>query len=181
MAQYHKFLNLRSVFWCQLAASACSSSSRCPTWSSCGWKNVDDVCLQCRPPLQISPAISNRVSWSRRWALKWLRGFDDRAPQRIVLPFLTIASCPVSEPLRFAIFGTTCSIFNLWSRPWGTDCWVSMEDVHFQSRVALPPRKHKHEILRFRWFNIDNVASVELWESDSQNSTEVLYHQNLFQ
>jgi len=46
-----------------------------------------------------------------------------------------------SEPLRRAIFGTTSSIFYLWSRPWevarllGLDCTAS----EGRGRVALPP------------------------------------------
>jgi len=40
------------------------------------------------------------------------------------LPDLThLLDCSASEPLRRAIFGTTSSIFDFWSRPWSmTDC-----------------------------------------------------------
>jgi len=42
-----------------------------------------------------------------------------------------------SEPLLRAIFGTTFSILDLWSRPWGwPDCWVYVEFLH-----APIPRK----------------------------------------
>jgi len=30
-----------------------------------------------------------------------------------------LLDCPASKPLWRAIFGTTSSIFDLWSRPWG--------------------------------------------------------------
>jgi len=30
-----------------------------------------------------------------------------------------LLDCPTSEPLRRAIFGTTSSIFDIWSRSWG--------------------------------------------------------------
>jgi len=35
------------------------------------------------------------------------------------LTYLLLFDCPASEPLRRAIFGTTSSIFDPWSRPWG--------------------------------------------------------------
>jgi len=45
--------------------------------------------------------------------------------------------CPASEPLRRAIFGTTSSIFDLWSRPWGVDRLLSLHGV--------PPHPHPPE------------------------------------
>jgi len=55
-----------------------------------------------------------------------------------------LLDCPASEPLRRAIFGTTSSIFDLWSRPWGvTRLLVSVAFFHAPSlgrgRVAPPP------------------------------------------
>jgi len=50
--------------------------------------------------------------------------------------------CPASEPLRRTIFGTTSSIFDLWSRFWGVaGCWVSVEFFRAlrRGRVAPPP------------------------------------------
>ena len=39
-----------------------------------------------------------------------------------------LLDCPASEPLRKSIFGSSLSILDLWSRPWGApDCWVSGE------------------------------------------------------
>jgi len=57
-------------------------------------------------------------------------------PRTFYLTHLLL-NCPASEPLRRAIFGTTSSIFYVWSRPgvW-IDCWVSVEFLH-----APIPRK----------------------------------------
>jgi len=39
----------------------------------------------------------------------------------------TLLYCPASEPLRRAIFGSTSSIVDRWSRPWAWPyCWVSV-------------------------------------------------------
>jgi len=54
-------------------------------------------------------------------------------------------SCPASEPLRRAIFGTTSSIFDLWSRPWGVARLLGLRGVpprppsFGRGRVAPPP------------------------------------------
>jgi len=59
-----------------------------------------------------------------------------------------LLDCPKSEPLRWAIFGITSSIFDLWSRPWGVarllarvgSPWSSsMPSSHGRGRVAAPP------------------------------------------
>jgi len=45
-----------------------------------------------------------------------------------------LLDCRASEPLRRAIFGTTSSIFDLWSRPWGVARLLDLRGV--------PPRPH---------------------------------------
>jgi len=45
-----------------------------------------------------------------------------------------ILDYPASEPLRRAMFGTTFSIFDLWSRPWGV--------VRLLGLRGVPPRPH---------------------------------------
>jgi len=47
-----------------------------------------------------------------------------------------LLDCPVSEPLRRAISGTT-SIFDLWSKPWGVARLLDLRGV--------PPRPHPSE------------------------------------
>jgi len=48
-----------------------------------------------------------------------------------------LLDCPTSEPLRRAIFGTTSSIFDLWSRPCGVARLLGLREV--------PPRPIPHK------------------------------------
>jgi len=58
-----------------------------------------------------------------------------------------LLDCPASEPLRPVIFGTTSSIFDLWSRPWTwPECWVSVEFLH-----VLIPRKGSGSTTTFKF------------------------------
>ena len=45
-----------------------------------------------------------------------------------------LLDCPASEPLRKSIFGSSLSILDLWSRPWGVDRLLGLRGV--------PPRPH---------------------------------------
>jgi len=40
-----------------------------------------------------------------------------------------LLDCPASEPLRCAIFGTTSSILDFWSRPWGVAQLLGLRGV----------------------------------------------------
>jgi len=48
-----------------------------------------------------------------------------------------LLDCPASEPIWRAIFGTTSSFFDLWSRPWGVARLLGLRGV--------PPRPHPSE------------------------------------
>jgi len=50
-----------------------------------------------------------------------------------------LLDCPSSEPLRRAIFGTTSSIFDLWSRTWGVARVLGLHGVTPRPRPI--PRK----------------------------------------
>ena len=45
-----------------------------------------------------------------------------------------LLDCPASEPLRKSIFGSSLSILDLWSRPWGVAQLLGLRGV--------PPRPH---------------------------------------
>jgi len=40
-----------------------------------------------------------------------------------------LLDCPASELLRRTIYGTTSSIFDLWSRPWGVARLLNLREV----------------------------------------------------
>ena len=48
-----------------------------------------------------------------------------------------LLDCPASEPLRKSIFGSSLSILDLWSRPWGVARLLGLHGV--------PPRPHPSE------------------------------------
>jgi len=48
-----------------------------------------------------------------------------------------LLNCPTFEPLWHAIFGTTSSILDLWSRPWGMAQLLGLRGV--------PPHHHSSE------------------------------------
>ena len=48
-----------------------------------------------------------------------------------------LLDCPASEPLRKSIFGSSLSILDLWSRPWGVARLLGLRGV--------PPRPHPSE------------------------------------
>ena len=48
-----------------------------------------------------------------------------------------LLDCPASEPLRKSIFGSSLSILDLWSRPWGVARLLGLRRV--------PPRPHPSE------------------------------------
>ena len=48
-----------------------------------------------------------------------------------------LLDCPTSEPLRESIFGSSLSILDLWSRPWGVARLLGLRGV--------PPRPHPSE------------------------------------
>jgi len=54
---------------------------------------------------------------------------------QVLTHLLLELDCPTSEPLRRAIFGTTFSIFYLWSRPWGVALMLGLRGVS--------PRPHR--------------------------------------
>ena len=51
-----------------------------------------------------------------------------------------LLDCPASEPLRKSIFGSSLSILDLWSRPWGVARLLGLRGV--------PPRPHPSEGVR---------------------------------
>jgi len=58
-----------------------------------------------------------------------------------------LLDCAASEPLRRAIFGTTSSIFDLWSRPWGVSLRSSSTPPSLgRGRVAPPPPKDPSQL-----------------------------------
>ena len=48
-----------------------------------------------------------------------------------------LLDCPASEPLRKSIFGSSFSILDLWSRPWGV--------ARLSGLRGVPPRPHPSE------------------------------------
>ena len=48
-----------------------------------------------------------------------------------------LLDCPASEPLRKSIFGSSLSILDLWSRPWGVAQLLGL--------LGIPPRPHPSE------------------------------------
>ena len=44
-----------------------------------------------------------------------------------------LLDCPASEPLRKSIFGSSLSIFDLWSRPWDVDRLLGLRGVPMAS------------------------------------------------
>ena len=48
-----------------------------------------------------------------------------------------LLDCPASEPLRKSIFGSSLSILDLWSRPWGVSRLLGL--------CVVPPRPHPSE------------------------------------
>ena len=48
-----------------------------------------------------------------------------------------LLDCPASEPLRKSIFGSSFSILDLWSRPWGV--------ARLSGLRGVPPRPHSSE------------------------------------
>ena len=48
-----------------------------------------------------------------------------------------ILDCPASEPLRKSIFGSSLSLLDLWSRPWGVARLLGLREI--------PPRPHPSE------------------------------------
>jgi len=64
-----------------------------------------------------------------------------------------LLDCPASEPLQRAIVGTTSSIFDLWSRPWGV-ARLSVEFLHApiprkESGSSTTIQKHQKHMEKF--------------------------------
>ena len=74
-----------------------------------------------------------------------------------------LLDCPASEPLRKSIFGSSLSILNLWSRPWGVARLLGLRGVFLRTPITVGSSSAPPSLGRGRVVPPPPTPGLEVW------------------